>query len=91
MEQTLISFLDSLSSKLFWLSTICFVLVNGTAVLAFVLTRNRRLVDAWTPRLIVTDAVLLATGVGGPLLTGAGRFVVHALATMGNGLMAMFK
>jgi hypothetical protein len=91
MEATITSFLDSLGSKLFWVSAICFVLVNGAGVLALVLTRSRRLVDTWTPRLLVTDAILVATGVGGPVLTGAARFGVHALATMMGGVAALFK
>ena len=91
MESSIVGFLDSLSSKLFLLSIVCFVLVNGAAVLAFFLTRSRRLVDAWMPRLLVTDAVLVATGVGGPLLTGAAKFGVHALATMAGGLIGLFK
>ena len=91
MEQTVTGFLDALSTRLFWLSAAALVLVNGAAVLAFALTRNRRLVDVWTPRVLVTDGVLLATGLGGPLLTGLARFGVHALATMASGLVGLFK
>ena len=85
------AFLDALGSKLFWLSLVCFVVINGAAVAAFVLTRSRRLVDTWMPRLLVADAILVGTGVGGPLLTGAAKLGVHALATMAGGVAALFK
>lgn len=91
MEASVNAFLDSLSSRLFVLSAACFVVVNGAAVAAFVLTRSRRLVDVWTPRLLVTDAVLVATAAGGPLLTGAAKLGVHALAVMAGGLVGLFK
>ncbi len=85
------AFLDGLGSKLFWLAVVCFVVVNGAAVTAFVVTRSRRLVDAWTSRLLVIDAALVGTAIGGPLLAGAAKMGVHALGTMAKGLVALFK
>ncbi|PYP41620.1 MAG: hypothetical protein DMD43_05860 [Gemmatimonadetes bacterium] len=91
MEASIAGFLDSLGSKLLWLSVTCFVLVNGAAVAAVLVTRSRRLVDKWTSRLMVTDAILVGTAIGGPLLTGAAKLGVHALAVMAGGLVSLFK
>ena len=91
MEASIAGFLDSLGSKLLWLSVAGFVVVNGAAVAAFLVTRSRRLVDAWTSRLMVTDAILVGTAIGGPLLTGAAKLGVHALAVMAGGLVSLFK
>ena len=91
MEASIAGFLDSLGSSLLWLSVACLVLVNGAAVAAFLLTRSRRLVDTWTSRLMATDAILVGTAIGGPLLTGAAKLGVHALAAMAGGLVSLFK
>ena len=91
MEASLTAFLNGLSSRVFWFAAVAFVLLNGAAIAAFTLTRSRRLVDTWTSRLMVTDAILVGTAIGGPLLTGAAKLGVHALATMAGGLFSLFK
>ncbi len=80
-----IHFLDSISAKAFWFSATLFVIINGAAIAGFVLTRSRRLVDEWTPRLLATDAVLLTTGLGVPLLSGLARIGIHAVAALFGG------
>jgi hypothetical protein len=82
MADAVVSFLSALSSKVFWFAAICFVLLNGAALGAFVLTRSRRLVDEWTPRLLAADALLLGTGLGVPLVAGLAKLGVKAVASM---------
>jgi len=67
VEATLVGFLNGLSSKIFWFAAVAFVLVNGAAVVAFGLTKSRRLVNEWTGKLVVLDAVLIGAGLGVPL------------------------
>lgn len=87
MAESLVSFLSALSSKVFWFAAICFVLLNGAALTAFFLTRSRRLVDEWTPRLVTADALLLGAGLGVPLVSGLAKMGIQALAGMlGSGL-----
>jgi hypothetical protein len=88
MADAVIHFLDSIGAKAFWFSATLFVIINGAAIAALVLTRSRRLVDEWTPRLLATDAVLLTTGLGVPLLSGLARIGVHAVAALFGGGVA---
>jgi hypothetical protein len=85
VEATLVGFLNGLSSKIFWFAAVTFVLVNGAAVVAFGLTKSRRLVNEWTGKLVVLDAVLIGAGLGVPLVAGLAKIGVHALAAMFGG------
>ena len=82
MESTLVSFLNSLSSKVFWLAAIAFVLFNGAALGVFALTKSRRLVNEWTGRLVAADALLLGAGLGIPLLSGLAKIGIRAVASV---------
>lgn len=82
MAESLVSFLSALSSKVFWFAAICFVLLNGAALAAFLLTRSRRLVDEWTPRLVTADALLLGAGLGVPLMSGLAKLGIQAVGSM---------
>jgi hypothetical protein len=88
VEATLVAFLNGLSSKVFWLSALVFLLVNGAALAAFTLTRSRRLVNEWTGKLVVADAVLVGAGLGVPLVAGLAKIGVHAVAAMFGGAPA---
>jgi hypothetical protein len=85
MAAGLVSFLSALSSKVFWFATVCFILINGAALVAFFLTRSRRLVDEWTPRLLAADTLLIGAGLGVPLASGLAKLGVQALASMLGG------
>ena len=91
METNIVNFLSSLSSTVFRVAAICFVLVNGAAIAGFALSRNRRLVDGWTRRIVTIDAVLLGAGLGIPLLAAAAKLGVRALAGMAGGVLGLFK
>ena len=82
METAAVSFLDSLGSTVFRIAAICFVALNGAAAVTVVMTRSRRVVDAWVPRLLAVDAVLLGAGLGVPLVAGLAKMGVRALATI---------
>jgi len=82
MEPTAVSFLESLGSTVFRVAAICFIVVNGAAAVAVVMTQSRRIVDAWIPRLLVLDAVLLGAGLGVPLAAGIAKAGIRALATI---------
>ena len=85
VESTIVSFLNGLSSKVFWFAAVVFVFLNGSAIVVFAMTRSRRLVDEWTGKLIATDAALVAVGLGAPLVTGLAKIGVHALASLFSG------
>jgi len=82
VESTLVSFLNSLSSKVFWLAAVTFVVLNGAAIAAFALTRSRRLVNDWTGKLVAVDALLLGAGLGIPLLSGLAKIGIRAVASV---------
>jgi hypothetical protein len=82
MFDSVSSFLSSLGTTVFRISAILFVVLNGAAVAAFLITRNRRLVDRWTPKLVTADVVLLTAGLGVPLVSGLARMGINALASM---------
>lgn len=82
MESSLLAFLSGLSTKVFWLAAIAFVLVNGAAIAAFSLTRSRRLVNDWTGKLVVANVVLLGAGLGVPLLAGLAKIGVRAVSSI---------
>ncbi len=82
MTAGIVGFLDALSTKVFWLATVLFVLVNGAAIAAFTLSRSRRLVDEWTPRLVAADVALLGAGLGIPLGAALAKMGINALATV---------
>lgn len=82
MDTTVIGFLDALSSRVFWIAVVGFVVLNGAAIGVFALTRSRRLVNEWTGRLVGANALLLGAGLGVPLVSGLTKLGVRALASM---------
>ena len=86
--------MDAVATALDWLGTAAFrwsafgfLLINGLAVAAFLVTRDRGLVNRWTSKLILGNVVLLGTGLGVPVLTKAAKLVVQAVgATAGHPL-----
>ena len=82
MAESVGTFLSTVSSTVFWWCAIAFLVVNGAALAAFLLTRSRRLVDQWTPRLVTADALLLGAGLGVPLMSGLAKLGIQAIASM---------
>ena len=79
MESGILAWLEALGSSAFRWSAIAFVLVNGMAVAAVVLTRDRAVVNRWTGRLLAANLGIAAVGLGIPLLTTVSRLAVMAV------------
>lgn len=78
METALLDWLARTGSTAFTYSAVAFALVNGAAIVAVVLTRDRTLVNRWTGRLLAANLVLLGTGLGVPMLTTVTRLGIMA-------------
>jgi hypothetical protein len=78
--ETIASTLATLGSAAFRWSAIAFVAVNGLAIAAVVVTRDRSFVNRWTSRLLLVNLALFGTGLGLPIIARAARFVVEAVA-----------
>lgn len=80
METALLDWLARTGSRVFTLAAWAFVLVNGAAIAAVVVTRDKALVNRWTGRLLAANLVIVGGGLGIPLLTSATRLAVSAAA-----------
>lgn len=80
MESTFVDWLANVGSSAFSYSLAAFVLLNGAAIAAVAITRDRSIVNRWTARLLAANLVLVGTGVGIPVLTAVARLGVIALS-----------
>jgi len=72
--------LGSFATTMFRLSAIAFLVVNGATAAAFIMTRDRHLVNRWTGRLLALNLLLLGTGVAAPMVANAMKLVVAAVS-----------
>ena len=72
--------LSSLGAAAFKWSAIAFVLMNGLAVAAIFVTRDRSIVNRWTSKLLFANVLLIGTGIGIPILAKTATFVVQAVS-----------
>ena len=79
MQSSVVDWLASVGSSAFVWSATAFVLLNGAAVAAVVLTRDRTLVNRWTGRLLGANLVLAGTGLGIPLVTSMAQLAISAV------------
>ena len=86
MVAAVADWLGSVSALVFRVAAVLFVLVNGAAIAAVALTRDRALVNRLTPPWLATNALLLGAGLGVPLVAGIARAGLLALAAMAGGL-----
>ncbi len=91
MKADLLTWLAGTGSWAWHTALALFLLLNGAAILALVVTRNRALVDRWTSRWLAANVALIGFGVGGPLVTGALRLVVSALPDFGQAAASLPK
>jgi hypothetical protein len=84
MPGTILSWLDGVGSTAFTLSAIAFVVVNGLAIASVLLTRDRTLVNRFTPHFLTANLLLLGTGLGVPLAALAARTVISAVTPSFN-------
>ena len=87
METSVLDWLASVGSTAFRWSAAGFILVNGAAVAAVLLTRDRTLVNRWTGRILAANLVLAGTGIGIPLVTAASRFAISIVTPAKSNLM----
>lgn len=76
MEDGILNWLASVGSTAFRWSALTFFVVNGGAIAALVISRDRSLVNRWTGRILGINLALAATGLGIPLLTTVTRVAV---------------
>lgn len=79
MPETVLSWLEGVGSTAFTLSALAFVALNGIAIVAVLMTRDRGLVNRWTPHFLAANLLLLGTGLGVPLAAMAARTVIAAV------------
>lgn len=79
MQASVVNWLGSVGSSAFAWSATAFVLINGAAVAAVVVTRDRSLVNRWTGKLLGVNLLLAGTGLGVPLLTSMAQLAITAV------------
>lgn len=73
--------LGTFGSTVFKWSAVVFLLANGLALAGVLVTRNRELVNRWTPRLVALDLLLVGAGLGVPAVTYCMKAVVSIVST----------
>ncbi|MEP6836326.1 MAG: hypothetical protein ABJB74_23250 [Gemmatimonas sp.] len=76
MLNSLVQWLDSVGSVVFWTCLIGLVAINGVAATVFFTRRSRELVNRWTAPMLAANAILIGAGVAVPAVT----YVAHAAA-----------
>ena len=79
MPGTILSWLDGVGLTAFTLSAIAFVTINAIAIGIVLLTRDRGIVNRFTPHFLAANLFLLGTGLGVPLAALAARSVIAAV------------
>ncbi len=80
MDNQIINWLNGFSESVFRICALLFVAVNGIAVGALAIRRDRSLVQRWTSPWLATNLLLIGAGAGVPLVTGALKLVVSIVA-----------
>lgn len=80
MATTVAEWLAAFGTQALVWSAAAFVLVNGAAAIALWVTRDRSLVNRWTPPLLAANMILAGTGLGIPLATAMARLALMTLA-----------
>ena len=80
MLSSLVQWLDSVGSAVFWTCLIGLVVVNGAAATAFFTRRSRNAVNRWTGPVLAANVILIGTGAMVPAATYVARTAAIALA-----------
>ena len=80
MLSSLVQWLDSVGSVVFWTCLVGLVAVNGFAAVMFFSRRSRETVNRWTAPVLAANAVLLGAGAAVPAVSYVARTAVVALA-----------
>lgn len=80
MLDSVVLWLDQLSSQVFWTSATALVAIDLVAVAAVMQTRSRALVNRWTGPVLAANLLLLGAGLGMPVAAVAAKAVANAVA-----------
>lgn len=80
MLSSLVQWLDSVGSVVFWACLIGLVAVNGAAAIVFFTRRSRNTVNRWTGPVLAANAILIGAGAIVPAATYVARTAAIALA-----------
>lgn len=86
MDVTVLSWLKSVGWSAFTWALAGMLLVNTVAILAFIWKRERSLVNTWTGPVIAINIMLVAIGVGVPMVTSVARLAILAMRGMMPGM-----
>ena len=76
MDVTVLTWLQSTGWRAFTWAVAGVLLVNGVALFALLWKRERSLVNAWAGPVVAANIVLVAIGIGVPLVTSAARLAI---------------
>lgn len=76
MDVTVLTWLQSTGWRAFTWAVAGVLLVNGVALFALLWKRERALVNAWAGPVVAANIVLVAIGIGVPLVTSAARLAI---------------
>ncbi len=80
MLSSLVQWLDSVGSVVFWTCLIGLVAVNAVAATVFFTKRSREIVNRWTAPVLAANVLLIGTGAMVPAVTYVARAAAVALA-----------
>ena len=80
MLDSVVPWLDQVSSQAFWTSAMALVAIDLVAVAAVMQTRSRALVNRWTGPVLAANLLLLGAGLGVPVAAFAAKAVANAVA-----------
>jgi len=80
MLSSLVQWLDSVGSVVFWTCLIGLVAVNGVAAAMFFAKRSREIVNRWTAPVLAANVLLIGAGTMVPMVTYVARAAAVALA-----------
>lgn len=80
MDSQIITWLGGFSGTVLRVCGTLFVLVNGLAIGAFMLKRDRSLVQRWTSPWLAANLLLIGAGAGVPLVAGLVKAAVAAVS-----------
>lgn len=80
MLDSVVLWLDQVSSQAFWTSAMALVAIDLVAVMVVLQTRSRALVNRWTGPVLAANLLLLGAGLGVPAVAFAAKAVANAVA-----------
>ena len=80
MDSQIIAWLSAVSGTILRVCGTLFILVNGLAIGAFMLKRDRSMVQRWTSPWLAANLLLIGAGAGVPLVAGIVKSAVAAIS-----------